>query len=73
MKEGQGVSGPSTAAGAAAWIVQEEDAWRALEAGEEVMQSGIVGYRKGKVPEKCICMNCVRKGIECEWDKGGLL
>ena len=31
----------------------------------------ILGYGKGKVPEKCICTNCLRKGIECEWDEGG--
>ena len=52
-------------------IAQEEDAQRALEASEEVMLSGIAGYGKGKVLEKCICMNCLMKGIECEWDEGG--
>ena len=41
------------------------------EAGEETMPSGIAGYGKGKAPEKCVCMNCLRKGVECEWDEGG--
>ena len=52
-------------------ITQAEEARRVLEAGEEVTPSGIMGYRKGKALEKHICMNCLRKGIECEWDKGG--
>ena len=52
-------------------IAQEEDARRESEAGEGVMQSGIMGYGKGKVLEKHICTNCLRKGVECEWDKGG--
>ena len=30
-----------------------------------------MGYRKGKALEKHVCTNCLRKGIECEWDKGG--
>ena len=55
----------------AAWIAREEEAWRASEAGEGVTLSGIVGYGKGKVPEKCICTNCLCKGVECEWDEGG--
>ena len=41
------------------------------EAGEGVMLSGIMGYRKGKTPEKCMCMNCLCKGIKCKWDEGG--
>ena len=52
-------------------IAWEEDAQRALEVGREPSQSGIAGYGKGKAPEKCICTNCVRKGVECEWDEGG--
>ena len=55
----------------AARIAQVEEAWRVSEASEEVTLSGIVGYGKGKVPEKHICMNCLRKGVECKWDKGG--
>ena len=35
------------------------------------MPSGIAGYGKGKVLEKHVCTNCLRKGVECEWDKGG--
>ena len=54
-----------------AWIAQVEEAQRASEASEEAMLSGIAGYRKGKVPEKCVCMNCLRKGVKCEWDEGG--
>ena len=42
-----------------------------MEVGGEATPSRIMGYRKGKAPEKCICMNCLRKGIECEWDEGG--
>ena len=53
------------------WITQAEEAQRASEAGEEAMPSGIAGYRKGKVPEKHVCMNCLHKGIECKWDEGG--
>ena len=52
-------------------LAWEEDAWRVSEAGEEAMPSRIAGYRKGMVPEKHICTNCLRKGVECEWDKGG--
>ena len=52
-------------------IVWEEDAWRTLEAGGEGSQSVISGYGKGKVPEKHICTNCLRKGIKCKWDEGG--
>ena len=37
----------------------------------EVTPSGIAGYGKGKVPEKCVCINCLRKGVKCKWDKGG--
>ena len=55
----------------AAHLAREEDAWRASEASEQAMPSGIAGYRKGKAPEKHVCMNCLRKGIECEWVKGG--
>ena len=47
----------------------EEEAQRASEA--EVTLSRITGYGKGKVPEKCVCMNCLRRGVECEWDEGG--
>ena len=42
-----------------------------LEAGGEGSQSAILGYGKGKALEKRVCMNCLRKGIKCEWDKGG--
>ena len=52
-------------------IAREEEAQRALEADEGVTLSGIVGYGKGKVLEKCVCMNCLRKGVECERDEGG--
>ena len=52
-------------------IMWEEDAWRTLEAGGEGSQSVISGYGKGKVPEKHICTNCLRKGIKCKWDEGG--
>ena len=55
----------------AARIGWEEDAWRASEASGEGLQSMILGYGKGKVLEKHVCMNCLRKGIECEWDEGG--
>ena len=51
-------------------IAQEEEAWRALEASGRALGSGISGYRKGKAPKKRVCMNCLRKGIECEWDEG---
>ena len=37
----------------------------------KVTSSRITGYRKGKAPEKRVCINCLRKGIECEWDEGG--
>ena len=37
----------------------------------EVAPSGIMGYGKGKVLEKRVCTNCLRRGIECEWDEGG--
>ena len=52
-------------------IAQEEDTWRVSEASGEGLQSTISGYGKGKVPEKCVCTNCVRKGVECKWDEGG--
>ena len=42
-----------------------------LKAGGGALGSGILGYRKGKAPEKRVCTNCLRKGIECEWDEGG--
>ena len=51
-------------------IAWAEEAWRVSEAGEETMPSRIAGYGKGKAPEKCVCMNCLRKGVECEWDEG---
>ena len=54
-----------------ACIAQEEDAQRVSEASGEGSQSTILGYGKGKVLEKHVCMNCLRKGIECEWDEGG--
>ena len=52
-------------------ITQEEEAQGALEAGIVVLGSGILGYGKGKAPEKHMCVNCLQKGIECKWDKGG--
>ena len=52
-------------------IAQEEEARRALEASEGAAMSGIMGYGKGKAPEKHVCTNCLRKGVECEWDEGG--
>ena len=42
-----------------------------MEAGGEGLHSTISGYRKGKAAEKQVCMNCLRKGIKCEWDEGG--
>ena len=54
-----------------ACIAREEDAQRVLKAGREASHSRISRYRKGKAPEKCVCMNCLRKGIECKWDEGG--
>ena len=39
----------------AAWMAWEEEAWRASEASQGAMSSGIAGYRKGKAPEKCVC------------------
>ena len=50
-------------------IAQEMEAQRALE--PEAEPSGIMGYGKGKAPEKCVCTNCLRRGVECEWDEGG--
>ena len=55
----------------AAWITWEEATQRALEASGKVLGSVISGYGKGKALEKCMCTNCLRKGIECEWDEGG--
>ena len=55
----------------AAHIAWEEDAWRVLEASGEGLQSAISGYGKGKAPEKRMCTNCLRKGVEYEWDEGG--
>ena len=52
-------------------IARAEEAQRVLEASEEVTPSRIAGYGKGKVPEKRVCMNCLQKGVECEWDEGG--
>ena len=49
-----------------ACITWEEEARRVLEASEGAVLSRIMGYGKGKVPEKHICTNCLRKGIECE-------
>ena len=54
----------------AVWIAWEE-AWGASEASGTAILSGIVGYGKGKAPEKHVCTNCLCKGIECKWDKGG--
>ena len=36
----------------------------------KAVPSGIAGYGKGKVLEKHVCTNCLRKGIECKWDEG---
>ena len=55
----------------ATWIAWEEAAQKALEASSKASGSRILGYRKGKAPEKHVCTNCLRKGIECEWDEGG--
>ena len=52
-------------------IAWEEETQRALKAGAVALGSRILGYRKGKAPEKQVCANCLHKGIECEWDKGG--
>ena len=54
---------------AAVQIAWEMEAQRALES--KVVPSGITGYGKGKVLEKCVCTGCLRKGMECEWDEGG--
>ena len=35
-------------------ITQEEEAQRASKAGVVVLGSGILGYGKGKAPEKCV-------------------
>ena len=56
---------------AAAQITQEEEAWGVSEANEGAALSGIVGYGKGKAPEKRMCTSCLKKGMECEWDEGG--
>ena len=37
----------------------------------EATLSGITGYGKGKVLEKWVCINCLRKGVKCKWDEGG--
>ena len=51
---------------------QEEEAWRMSELrSAEALGSSIQGYRKGKTPEKHMCVHCLCKGIECEWDVGG--
>ena len=50
-------------------IAWETEAQRASES--EAALSGIVGYGKGKVPEKRVCTSCLRKGVECKWDGGG--
>ena len=50
-------------------IAQEEEAQRVSES--KAAPSGITGYGKGKALEKHVCTNCLRKGIECEWDEGG--
>ena len=50
-------------------IAWAEEAQRVSEAKET--PSGIMGYGKGKVLEKRVCTNCLRKGVECEWDEGG--
>ena len=52
-------------------ITREEEAWGALEADEGAAPSGIAGYGKGKAPEKHVCTSCLKKGMECKWDKGG--
>ena len=54
----------------AAWVAQEEDTQRESEVSSLVSQSGILGYGKGKAPEKRVCTHCLRRGIECEWDEG---
>ena len=48
----------------AARIAWEMEAWRALDS--KAALSGIAGYGKGKVLEKCVCTNCLRRGVECE-------
>ena len=53
----------------AARIAQEEEAWRASES--KAAPCGITGYGKGKVLEKRICTNCLRKGVKYESDEGG--
>ena len=37
-----------------------------------MLGSGIWGYGKGKAPERHVCVQCLCKGIECKWDKGGI-
>ena len=54
----------------AAQIAQEEDAWRASEVGGEGSQSMISGYGKGKVLEKCMCMNCLRRALSASGMRG---
>ena len=72
MERGQGVSSPTeTARAAVAPQIAQEEAQRALEVSEGAMSSRIIGYGKGKAPEKHMCVNCLHKGVECEWDEGG--
>ena len=52
-------------------LTQEQEALRASEASGRVSGGGILGYGKGKALEKQVGTNCLRKGIECEWDDGG--
>ena len=50
-----------------AWRDAEaKEAQRTAEAEEAQRTAG-----KGKVPEKQVCMNCLRRGIEWKWDEGG--
>ena len=52
-------------------ITREEEVQGVLEADEGAAPSGIAGYGKGKAPEKHVCTSCLKKGMECKWDKGG--
>ena len=54
----------------AACIAWEEDARRALPV-EKQHRVGLWGNGKRNAPEKHVCMNCLRKGVKCEWDEGG--
>ena len=40
-------------------IAWEEEAWRVSEASIIALGSRISGYRKGKAPEKHMCMHCL--------------